>query len=146
MEILLIRTKSTGTDFCFRTNGRFSNPENSLTRKYRPGTNVSGLTNHHCTCVTPVHDICVIPVHDTHVTFQASKWCSQGVDMLSVMQTEQCHSIEESRKALQAIEEFMATSSQLRLNNPKEFRQLFETMITPETRVSFLVFLNLTPC
>ena len=29
----------------------------------------------------------------------------------------------------------MSTSSQLRLNNPKEFRQLFESMITPETRV-----------
>ena len=28
--------------------GRFSNPENSLIRKFRAGTNVSGLTNHHC--------------------------------------------------------------------------------------------------
>ena len=48
-EISLIRTKSAGTDFLFWTDGRFSNPENSLIRKYRPGTNVSGLTNHHCT-------------------------------------------------------------------------------------------------
>ena len=29
--------------------GRFSNPENSLIRKFRAGTNVSRLTNHHCT-------------------------------------------------------------------------------------------------
>ena len=47
-EISLIRTKSAGTDFLFWTDGRFSNPENSFIRKYRPGTNVSGLTNHHC--------------------------------------------------------------------------------------------------
>ncbi|KAK3095367.1 hypothetical protein FSP39_013819 [Pinctada imbricata] len=65
---------------------------------------------------------------------KANKWCNHGVDMLSEMQTAKCNTIEESRKALQDIEEFMATSSQLRLNNPKEFRQLFETMITPETR------------
>ena len=37
-----------GTDFLVRTNWRFSNSENSFIRKYRPGTNVSGLTNHHC--------------------------------------------------------------------------------------------------
>ena len=48
-EISLIRTKSAGTDFRSWTDGRFSNPENSLIRKYRPGTNVCGLTNHHCT-------------------------------------------------------------------------------------------------
>ena len=47
-EISLLRTKTTGTAFRFRTDGWFSNPENSLIRKYRPGTNVCGLTNHHC--------------------------------------------------------------------------------------------------
>ena len=31
-----------GNRFQVRTKGRFSNPENSLIRKYRPGTNVSG--------------------------------------------------------------------------------------------------------
>lgn len=35
----------------------------------------------------------------------------------------------------------MSTSNQLRLNNPKEFRQLFESMITPETRVSLQILL-----
>ena len=47
-EISLIRTKSAGTDFLFWTDRCFSNPENLLIQKYRPGTNVSGLTNHHC--------------------------------------------------------------------------------------------------
>ena len=37
-----------GTDFQVRTNGRFSNPENSLIWKYGQGTNMSGLTNYHC--------------------------------------------------------------------------------------------------
>ena len=41
-EISLVRTKSVGTDFLVRTDGRFSNPENLLIWKYRPGTNVSG--------------------------------------------------------------------------------------------------------
>ena len=54
-EILLIRTKSMGTDFRFWTDGRFSNPENLLIRKYRQGTNVSGLRNHHCTCITYIY-------------------------------------------------------------------------------------------
>ena len=47
-EISLIWTKSAGTDFLFWTDGRFSNLENTLIQKYRPGTNVSRLTNHHC--------------------------------------------------------------------------------------------------
>ena len=51
--ISLIQTKSAGTDFRFWTDGRFSNPENSLIQKYRPRTNVSVLTNHHCTCPLP---------------------------------------------------------------------------------------------
>ena len=41
-EILLIRTKSVGTDLHVQTNGWFSNPENSIIRNYHPGTNVSG--------------------------------------------------------------------------------------------------------
>ena len=48
-EISLVRTKSVGNKFHVRTYGRFSNPENSFIRKYWTGTNVSGLTNHHCT-------------------------------------------------------------------------------------------------
>ena len=47
-EISLVRTKSVGTNFHIQTNGWFSNPENSLIRIYWPGTNVSGLTIHHC--------------------------------------------------------------------------------------------------
>ena len=37
-EISIIRTKSAGTNFRSWTDGRFSNPENLLIRKYRTGT------------------------------------------------------------------------------------------------------------
>ena len=50
-EISLVQTKSARTDFHKSTNGWFINPENSLIQKYPPGTNVSGLTNHHCTYI-----------------------------------------------------------------------------------------------
>ena len=59
-EISLIRTKSAEIDFRFWTDGRFSNPENSLIRKYRPGTSLSGLTNHHCTCTSASFWFCPI--------------------------------------------------------------------------------------
>ena len=71
LEISLIRTKSAGTDFVFWTDGRFSNPENSLIRKYRPGTNVSGLTNHHCTCIWHFGDCKWIQLNNNSTPFNA---------------------------------------------------------------------------
>lgn len=65
---------------------------------------------------------------------KANKWCNKGVELLSNLPPEHCHSAEDTRSAIEDIESFMSTSNQLRLNNPKEFRQLFESMITPETR------------
>lgn len=73
--------------------------------------------------------------------FQANKWCNKGVELLSNLPPEHCHSAEDTRSAIEDIESFMSTSNQLRLNNPKEFRQLFESMITPETRVSLQILL-----
>lgn len=77
--------------------------------------------------------------------FQANKWCNKGVELLSNLPPEHCHSAEDTRSAIEDIESFMSTSNQLRLNNPKEFRQLFESMITPETRVSLYYYLQ-TEC
>ncbi|XP_048744729.2 guanine nucleotide exchange factor DBS-like isoform X3 [Ostrea edulis] len=65
---------------------------------------------------------------------KANKWCNKGVELLSNLPPEHCQSAEDTRSAIEDIENFMTTSSQLRLNNPKEFRQLFESMITPDTR------------
>ncbi|XP_062575742.1 guanine nucleotide exchange factor DBS-like isoform X1 [Saccostrea cucullata] len=65
---------------------------------------------------------------------KANKWCNKGVELLSNLPPEHCQSAEDTRSAIEDIENFMTTSNQLRLNNPKEFRQLFESMITPETR------------
>lgn len=37
----------------------------------------------------------------------------------------------------------MASAKELKLNNPKEFRQLFEGMMTPDTRVNILFYVEL---
>ena len=61
------------------TNGGFSNPENSLIRKYRPETKMTGLTNHHCIWHTSIsgqpqlssfqlHAISDIHIYMYHVT------------------------------------------------------------------------------
>ncbi|XP_021347383.1 guanine nucleotide exchange factor DBS-like isoform X3 [Mizuhopecten yessoensis] len=67
---------------------------------------------------------------------KANKWCTKGVDMLSKQQVDACQSPAGAELALKDIESFVATARELRLNNPKEFRQLFESMITPETRAN----------
>ena len=67
--------------------------------------------------------------------FQANKWCSSGMDMLT-SQLENCNTLESIRKAIEDIDNFVVTSKDLKLNNPKEFRQLFDSVITSDTRVS----------
>lgn len=67
---------------------------------------------------------------------KANKWCTKGVDILANQQLEQCQTQQKAEIALKEIDIFMATAKELKLNNPKEFRQLFEGMMTPDTRVS----------
>ncbi|XP_053404397.1 guanine nucleotide exchange factor DBS-like isoform X2 [Mercenaria mercenaria] len=66
---------------------------------------------------------------------KASKWCSSGMDMLT-SQMEGCNTPESIRKAIDDIDKFVATSKDLKLNNPKEFRQLFDSVITSDTRAT----------
>ncbi|XP_076098704.1 guanine nucleotide exchange factor DBS-like isoform X2 [Mytilus galloprovincialis] len=67
---------------------------------------------------------------------KANKWCTKGVDILANRQPEQCQTHLQAESALKEIESFMASAKELKLNNPKEFRQLFEGMMTPDTRVA----------
>lgn len=55
--------------------------------------------------------------------------------MLATQQIEKFQTQEGAEQALTDIENFMVTSAELKLSNPKEFRALFESMITPETKV-----------
>ena len=69
--------------------------------------------------------------------FQANKWCSRGSEILAGDDVEGYETIEEVENALKDVENFLETVDDLRLNNPREFRQMFDSMITPETRVGW---------
>ena len=55
--------------------------------------------------------------------------------MLANQQPAGTQSPEMAREAIRDIENFAATVKELKLNNPKEFRQLFDGMITSDVRV-----------
>jgi hypothetical protein len=57
------------------------------------------------------------------------------MDMLT-SQLENCNTPESIRQAIEDIDKFVVTSKDLKLNNPKEFRQLFDSVITSDTRVN----------
>lgn len=63
---------------------------------------------------------------------QANRWCSQGVDLLASQQLEKCSSPEFAAQALADIEQFLASATEFR--DPKEFRNLFQDIVTPETK------------
>lgn len=52
--------------------------------------------------------------------------------MLASQQLEKCSSVEFAAQALADIEQFVASATEFR--DPKEFRNLFKDIITPETK------------
>ena len=58
------------------------------------------------------------------------------MDMLANQQLAGNQSPEMAREAVRDIDNFVVTVKELKLNNPKEFRQLFDGMITSDVRVS----------
>ncbi|KAH3806394.1 hypothetical protein DPMN_134715, partial [Dreissena polymorpha] len=67
---------------------------------------------------------------------KANKWCMDGVDMLTNLKLQSCQGNEEVTRAVKDIDAFVFSAKQLQLNNPKEFRQLFDTVMTSETRTA----------
>ncbi|XP_076323895.1 guanine nucleotide exchange factor DBS isoform X2 [Tachypleus tridentatus] len=65
---------------------------------------------------------------------KANKWCTRGVDLLASQQIEKCSSPEYAELALEELETFLKSSNEFRLNNPREFHNIFKHMITPETK------------
>lgn len=63
---------------------------------------------------------------------KANRWCSQGVDLLASQQLEKCSSPEFAAQALADIEQFLASATEFR--DPKEFRNMFQDIVTPETK------------
>ncbi|KAH9512394.1 guanine nucleotide exchange factor DBS [Bulinus truncatus] len=67
---------------------------------------------------------------------KANKWCSNGVDLLAGQPIDKFQTPQGAQSALVEIERFLRTSKELKLNNPKEFRQLFDSLMTAETRAT----------
>uniref|UniRef100_A0A2C9KF52 Guanine nucleotide exchange factor DBS n=1 Tax=Biomphalaria glabrata TaxID=6526 RepID=A0A2C9KF52_BIOGL len=65
---------------------------------------------------------------------RANKWCSNGVDLLASQQIDKFQTAQGAQSALQEIEKFLKTSRELKLSNPKEFRLLFDSLMTADTR------------
>ena len=89
------------------------------------------------TCQEAVMSSCTYVVNKGAISeyFQASTWCKKGMDMLANQQLSEIDTPETAAQAIRDIEVFIATVKDLKLNNPKEFRQLFDGMITSEVRV-----------
>ena len=69
------------------------------------------------------------------ISFQANKWCTRGVDILASQPIDKCNTPGGAEHALSELEDFRLSAEELRLHDPKEFRAVFETLITPETKV-----------
>jgi hypothetical protein len=67
-----------------------------------------------------------------HRIEKANRWCSQGVDLLASQQLEKCSSPEFAAQALADIEDLFTSASEFR--DPKQFRNMFQDIITPETK------------
>ncbi|XP_013399843.2 guanine nucleotide exchange factor DBS-like [Lingula anatina] len=61
---------------------------------------------------------------------KANKWCTRGVDLLA-MQDMTPDGVD---VAIKEISGYLQLSKQLNLNNPREFRQTFESVLTPEIK------------
>lgn len=64
---------------------------------------------------------------------QANKWCARGVDLLAGQHLEKCAAPEFAEIALKELDDFMQRSTEFKLSDPLEFKNIFSDMITPET-------------
>ncbi|KAG1682081.1 Guanine nucleotide exchange factor DBS [Nymphon striatum] len=65
---------------------------------------------------------------------KANKWCTRGVDLLASQQLEKCSSPEFADVALAELEDFLQKSTEFKLSDPQEFKNIFSNMITVETK------------
>lgn len=78
----------------------------------------------------------LLVISDFFFTLQTNQWCQQGVDILASQPLERCQTPQGADQALKEIDTFLLTAKDLKLSNPREFRQLFDDLMTPDTRVS----------
>lgn len=66
---------------------------------------------------------------------KANKWCTKGIDLLASQQIEKCsQSTELAEQFLTEIQEFVSSAEEFKLDSPREFRNMFQDSITPETK------------
>ena len=58
------------------------------------------------------------------------------MDLLASQPMDQCQTAVGAETALKEIEVYLKTSLDLKLSNPREFRNIFEEVMTPDSRVS----------
>ncbi|KAK7483851.1 hypothetical protein BaRGS_00024868, partial [Batillaria attramentaria] len=73
--------------------------------------------------------------HDLHDRLdRANRWCSRGVDLLASQPIERCQTSQGAEASLQEIEAYLKMARDLKLSNPREFRQLFDEIMTQEIK------------
>lgn len=75
---------------------------------------------------------CVFPLS---IVLQANRWCARGIDLLASQHIEKWSSSPElAEQSLAEIQQYIASAEEFKLSSPKEFRNIFEDSITPETK------------
>ena len=139
--------------------GRFSNPENSLIRKFPAGTNVSGLTNHHCTpsaiwilggtSSAPFSSAAIIPTYEgcpisTYLTTPSASWILGGTSSAPFSST--AHPTE--HLSLPYVTRVVCSSPFIVKGNcmPRKIRKvcLLSTYMKPMKRHSSCIWLKLS--
>ncbi|KAL8567172.1 hypothetical protein ACOMHN_046582 [Nucella lapillus] len=73
--------------------------------------------------------------HDLHDRLdRANRWCTRGLDLLANQPLDKCQSSQGAEQALGEIDAYIKSSKDLKLSNPREFRNLFEEIMNQESR------------
>lgn len=77
------------------------------------------------------------------MVFQVNSWCATGVTLLTSQNLEHCsNSPELAQKCINEIRNFEATAKEFMSTGHKDFRDIFQDSVTPETKplVSQVIF------
>ena len=68
---------------------------------------------------------------------QANLWCSEALTLLANHSVDHTQTADEADDALNEINNHLEVCFSLKFNDPREFHNVFEEIMTPELRVSF---------
>ena len=66
---------------------------------------------------------------------QAQNWVTKGMKLLASQEMDKCHTKEGALQYLDDIKECLGGVAEIKLNNPKEFRNMFDSILTTEAKV-----------